>query len=165
MRPRREPTVPDPVPAPPGPPSLAPTNKLVCSLDRLFATVSTFLRCGWAVLGRVGAACCRGRATDTCALPPPNASPIRVIVTPGVACLQVKLMVAFLLVFSLSFLAWSRGSKSMSDFRTRHILWHVVSAASLAWLADVEGAGRHHVPLVDVAPMHKLLALTRSESQ
>jgi hypothetical protein len=74
-------------------------------------------------------------------------SPIRVVLTPGLACMQVKLMVTFLLVFSLSFLAWSRGSKSMSDFRTRHVCWHIVSAAALAWLAWVEGSSTHHVPL------------------
>ena len=74
-------------------------------------------------------------------------SPIRVVVTPGLACLQVRLMVCFLLVFSLSFLAWSRNSKSMADFRTRHVMWHIVSAAALEWLADVEGTARHQVPL------------------
>ena len=77
----------------------------------------------------------------------PVRSPIRVVVTPGLACLQVRLMVVFLLLFSLSFLAWSRNSQSMADFRTRHVLWHIVSAAALAWLADLEGKGRHLAPL------------------
>jgi hypothetical protein len=102
------------------------------------ATVSTFLRCVLLPLGHVP------KITQlTLSLH----SPIRVVLTPGLACMQVKLMVTFLLVFSLSFLAWSRGSKSMSDFRMRHVCWHIVSATALAWLAWVEGSSTHHVPL------------------
>ncbi len=76
---------------------------------------------------------------------------MRVLLAPGLACAQVKLVIVALLAVALRILTWSRESRDMADFRLRHTLWHVVSVAALTWLARVDGLGLHNVPLVDLS--------------
>ena len=139
-----------------------PTSKTMCPLDRLLATVATVLGCVPVprTKGPGAFLCSRARTTLTCDIPltvrvpaapcrPPRPRPLRVVFTPGSACVQVKTAIVLMLVGSLSCLAWSRESKSMDHFRVRHVVWHIASAASLLWLAWVDGTGLHHVPLID----------------
>lgn len=51
------------------------------------------------------------------------------------ATFDMKIKIAVLSTVALSFLAWSRSSKSQSDFVLRHTCWHIVSAAGLSWMA------------------------------
>ncbi|KAJ8904637.1 hypothetical protein NDN08_001155 [Rhodosorus marinus] len=62
-------------------------------------------------------------------------SPVRAIfVLPP----TLRKVVMLLLVASLGSLAWSRRSKNMSEFRTRHSVWHAVSAIGLTYLATID---------------------------
>lgn len=123
------------------PRSVAPQNKLVCTADRVFATLSTILR-----RVRGGA----GPEPVQTLTPHRLHSPGRILLYPGLACVQVKLLVVVLLAGSLRVLHWSRESPDMGHFRWRHTLWHVCSAAALTWLARVDGLGLHQTPLFDV---------------
>ncbi|GAQ84461.1 hypothetical protein KFL_001900040 [Klebsormidium nitens] len=51
------------------------------------------------------------------------------------ATFDMKIKIAILSTVALSCLAWSRSSKSQSDFVLRHTCWHIVSAAGLSWMA------------------------------
>ena len=98
--------------------SVAPKKRWVCTADRLVATVSTLL------------------------------SPVRVVLVPGVACLQVKVAVFLAMSTALATLAYSRASPSLRIWKRRHTLWHAVSGLGLAWLARLSARGLLHTPLL-----------------
>ena len=97
--------------------SVAPSSAMWNSLDRVVATFTTAL------------------------------APVRTIVWPGVACAEVRLSTACFTAMALSLLFWSRESKTMSHYAWRHSAWHIFSALTLSWLADVTGRGALQQPL------------------
>lgn len=98
--------------------SVAPKTRWVCTADRFVATVSTLL------------------------------SPVRVVLVPGVACMQVRVAVFVAMATALATLAYSRASPTLRVWKRRHTLWHGVSAAGLAWLARLSARGLLHTPLL-----------------
>jgi hypothetical protein len=93
-------------------------SKIVCRADRLLASIVSL------------------------------ASPLRVILLPGAAHLQVRLAVATITVLALGTLVHSRAAPSWMHWKNRHAWWHLCSGAGLAWLALLSVHGRLHLPLL-----------------